>query len=359
MTFSPKLGTLSCEYCAHQETSSKENQAAHHAHDYLQSIATLQEADHKETTKEINCPKCGGAFTFETLQFATHCPYCDTPAVTEPIRTIKPQGIIPFAISRQEAKERFKKWLSSRWFAPNSLATHFNNTKELIGHYLPFWTFDAQTTTQYQGYKGEYIEESSTQNSSQSFAQQSSQHFGQSFGSNDSYIEKEVGDRSIQWHSVSGEIKRSFNDLAINANSDGIEHIHVDSVAPWDIQSALDFDTQYVSGFDAKEYRKELPSAYKSAQKRMEQQIKYAIEREIGGDKQKIEHYRIEYSDVTYKNLLFPLWIASFRYKGKHYEYAINGLSGKVSGERPYSMIKIAFAIAIVVVIIGGIWYLS
>ncbi|MEA2029785.1 MAG: hypothetical protein U9N49_12550 [Campylobacterota bacterium] len=353
MAFSPKLGTLACEYCGNEEKLSVSNQKALHAYDYFSKITTLQEIDHGELNKELSCPKCAGEFSFETLQFAHHCPYCETPAVIDRIQSIKPQGVIPFAISRQEAKKRFEEWIASRWFAPNSLSEHFNNTKEMIGHYLPFWTFDAQTTTKYRGYRGEYIDEDESQSDGTT-----SYSVGESSYANDgSFVENEVGSRPTRWYRVNGEVQRSFSNLAISANKDGIEHINTHSVAPWDVKSAVDFDTKYISGFEAKEYHQTLPHAYKSAQSSMESSIKWDIERQIGGDDQRIEECNIEYKEVKYKNLLFPLWVAQLDWKGKHYEYAINGLTGKVSGQRPYSVIKIAFAFVVVVIIIGGVWY--
>jgi len=342
MVFSPKLGTLACEYCGNEESLSVGNQKALYTYDYFSKITTYQEIDYGELTKELRCPKCGGEFNFETLQFAHHCPYCETPAIIDCIHDTKPQGLIPFAITRQEAKEHFEEWIVSRWFAPNSLSEHFNNTKELMGHYIPFWTFDAHTTTQYRGYRGEYIEQ---------------QRIHRSFDSDGNLIKKKIGTRQIRWHRVTGELQRSFEDLAISANQDGVEHIHVNAVAPWDTKRAVDFDTKYISGFEAKEYRQTLPNAYKSAQRSLESLIKWDIKRQIGGDDQRIEEYTIEYKEVQYKYLLFPLWVAQFDWKGKHYEYAINGLTGKVSGERPYSAIKIVFAIVVVMMIVGGVWY--
>lgn len=370
MAFSPKLASLACAYCGNEEKLFLANEKALYAHDYLTTIESLQEVDHGELNKELSCPKCGGKFRFETLQFTHHCPYCETPAVIDRVQSIKPQGVIPFAISRQEAKKRFEEWIGSRWFAPNSLSEHLSSTKEMVGYYLPFWSFDAKTTTHYRGYRGEYLEEERTQGGSggsggsQSFAQ--AEHtfrevihsFAQSSHSSDgSFVENKTGSRPTRWYPVSGTLNRDFEDLTINANRDGVERIHPSSVAPWNAKGVVDFDTRYISGFEAKEYRTTLPSAYRSAQSAMESAIKWDIERDIGGDDQRIEEFDVEYQAVKYKNLLFPIWVASFDWKGKHYEFAINGLTGKVSGERPYSVVKIVLAVVLGVALAGGIWY--
>ena len=42
--------------------------------------------------------------------------------------------------------------------------------------------------------------------------------------------------------------------------------------------------------------------------------------------------------------------IAAFDYRGKTYRYVINGRNGTIQGERPYSFIKIGFAVLFAVV---------
>jgi hypothetical protein len=66
-----------------------------------------------------------------------------------------------------------------------------------------------------------------------------------------------------------------------------------------------------------------------------------------------------EHNNVTYKNVLFPLWTDSFKWKEKTYHYAINAQSGKVVGERPYSSTKIVFAILGVLAVIAGFLYME
>jgi hypothetical protein len=50
-----------------------------------------------------------------------------------------------------------------------------------------------------------------------------------------------------------------------------------------------------------------------------------------------------------------PVWSAAFRYRQKAYRFVINGRTGQVQGERPYSYWKIAFAIIFGVIAVGGL----
>ena len=82
---------------------------------------------------------------------------------------------------------------------------------------------------------------------------------------------------------------------------------------------------------------------------------------DIGGDEQRVDHVDTAYHDMTFKLMLLPVWIACYLYAGKTYNILVNGRTGEVAGERPYSAVKIAAAaiggVVLVALIIFGIWY--
>jgi len=69
------------------------------------------------------------------------------------------------------------------------------------------------------------------------------------------------------------------------------------------------------------------------------------IRRDIGGDEQRIERAQTAYSAETFKHVLLPVWSAAYKYNGKSYRFVVNGQSGRVQGERPWSVWKIAGAV--------------
>ena len=91
----------------------------------------------------------------------------------------------------------------------------------------------------------------------------------------------------------------------------------------------------------------------------MDRVIRRTIKDRIGGDQQRINSVDTHYSNTTYKNVLFPLWTAEFKWKNKNYNYAINGQTGKVTGERPYSWFKIIALLLTIAVVIGGALYID
>ena len=112
-----------------------------------------------------------------------------------------------------------------------------------------------------------------------------------------------------------------------------------------------------MAGFVTERYTVELQEGFERAEERMEPQIRSAIDRDIGGDTQRILSMNVRHSDTTFKHLLLPLWISSFRYGEKVYRVVINARTGEVAGERPWSAVKITLAVLLGLAIIGVIVY--
>ena len=89
------------------------------------------------------------------------------------------------------------------------------------------------------------------------------------------------------------------------------------------------------------------------AKEQMVPVIRTTIHRDIGGDEQRIYTMNTSYNNITFKHILLPIWISSYRYKDKLYRFLINGQTGEVQGERPYSTIKIILAVLAVIAVIA------
>lgn len=339
--FSPLTGKLTCEFCRKQ-TDIEFSQDIIHEYDFDEAIVTLNTQKNQVIEKNIKCKKCGGSFTLTPYSFSSNCPYCDTPAITDFIREITPKSLIPFTLTHTQAQVLFKKWVGSRWFAPSAFKKYLDGENTLTGYYLPYWTYDSDTTSPYRGLRGDiyYVTVSKTvvQNGRQR--------------------QIRVQEPRIRWTPVSGTVYVSFDDVTIGA-SKTISRAILDSLEPWDTQALLPFDEKYLSGFEAEEYTIGLDNGFEFAKAKMSYKIKKNIRYDIGGDQQQIQQINTRHDDVTYKNVLFPVWTASFKWKNKEYYYAINAQSGKVVGERPYSTTKIVLAVLAVFAVVGGFLYIN
>ncbi|MGF1453311.1 MAG: hypothetical protein ACFB21_14695, partial [Opitutales bacterium] len=102
----------------------------------------------------------------------------------------------------------------------------------------------------------------------------------------------------------------------------------------------------FLAGFRTERYQIDLEDAFKEANEQMATEIERSIERDIGGDKQRIRHRDTRYRSITFKHLLLPVWASAYRFKGKVFRFVVNARTGEVQGERPWSWFKIGLAIA-------------
>ena len=89
----------------------------------------------------------------------------------------------------------------------------------------------------------------------------------------------------------------------------------------------------------------------------MDRQIARDIRFDIGGDRQRIDQVDTDVSDITFKHVLLPVWLAAYKYNGESYRFVVNGQSGKVQGERPWSVWKITFAVLAALIVAGTVGY--
>jgi hypothetical protein len=90
----------------------------------------------------------------------------------------------------------------------------------------------------------------------------------------------------------------------------------------------------------------------------MDKVIARDVRFDIGGDRQRIHSINTDIQDVTFKHILLPVWVAAYKYKGKSYRFVVNGRTGRVQGERPYSAFKITLAVIAGLIIAAGIGYI-
>jgi uncharacterized Zn finger protein (UPF0148 family) len=341
LKFSPATGKLTCEFCQ-LSTSIQSDKQLIKEYDLRSALTQLEKNSPKEIIKEISCPNCGSGFTLTPYTTSTNCPYCGTPTITEFVNDITPEAILPFVITHKQAQEIFAKWIGSLWLAPSALKTLVDTDKNLKGYYLPYWTYDAGTTTYYQGQRGDIyyvtVQRRQIVNGREQIVT--------------------VQEPRIRWTPTSGSVSRYFDDITIEA-SETLSRKILSALGNWDTSKSKPFDEKYLSGFESEEYAIGLDNGFEMAQAKMNAIIRGDIRRDIGGDKQQIDQMQTQYTNATYKNALFPVWTTHFTFKDREYYYAINGQNGTITGERPYSYTKIILLVGFVMALFAGIAYYS
>jgi hypothetical protein len=297
----------------------------------------LAEADIEETRVNA-CPNCGAQTEFDPDIHAAECPFCATPVVTDTgtHRHIKPRGLLPFELDEGQARKSLVDWLGGLWFAPNGLTDYARKGRKMNGIYVPYWTFDADTKSQYTGQRGTHYYETKT------VVRDGKR--------------KQVRVRKTRWRAASGRVARFFDDVLVLA-SKSLPKKYTDGLEPWDLSALEPFNPEYLAGFRAEGYQVELVDGFTEARAFMDRMIHRDVKYDIGGDAQRVHKVNTAVNDVTFKHVLLPVWLAAYRYRGKTYRFVVNGRTGRVQGERPYSAWKIAFAVIIGLILALGVGF--
>jgi hypothetical protein len=298
-----------------------------------------------ENALEVSCDRCGATVTFTPPEVAGECPCCGRAIVAQPKSAdpmVAPEGLLPFRITQQQANESLKQWLASRWFAPNALKK-FAYHDSIKGVYIPFWTYDANTNSNYTGERGEYyyVTESYTDRDAQG-----------------NMVTKTRQVRRTRWYAASGEVSRQFDDILVAATK-SVSRPRLASLEPWDLELLNPYEPAYISGYKAQRYQVGLDEGFAEAKAVMARVIEDDVRNDIGGDEQRVHNIDSSYSEITFKHILLPVYIGAYRFNQKIYQIMINARTGEVQGDRPYSIWKIAFLILFLLVIAGIIIYLK
>lgn len=328
LRFDPASSDLKCNHCGQTETIGTvwTQSRAIAELDLNSGIDQTLGAAEMEETRVSACPNCAAQVEFGEKDQAKECPFCATPIVvdTGTHRHIKPRAVLPFALAEEVARDAMKDWLGSLWFAPNGLQAYARKGRQMDGIYVPYWTYDARTSTGYTGERGTVYYESRTVTRN---------------GKRET-----VRVAKVRWRSVSGRVQRFFDDVLV-LGSRSLPKRFTDALEPWDLAALEPYAPEYLAGFRAEGYTVTLDEGFEEAHARMQQMVRRDIKFDIGGDRQRIHSMSMQMDDTTFKHILLPVWLAAYKYRGKSYRFVVNGRTGRVQGERPYSAIKITFAI--------------
>jgi len=348
LRYAPGQTRMVCAHCGHaQEVPEASDKAARTGlveldlQDGLAAdLPQAEVAEHRTT----HCPNCGAVVEFTGERHAAECPFCATPVVvdTGTSRSIKPQGLIPFAVTEEAAREALGRWLKARWFAPSGLGEYARKGRRIQGIYTPFWTFDADTRSRYTGQRGDYYYETRTRTVTVNGKSQ----------------QRTEQVRHTRWRAAAGAVARKFDDLLVLA-AKSLPRSHTDALQPWDLGALVPYRADYLSGFLAEGYTVTLPEGHGAAREIMAGVIAGDVRADIGGDEQRISAINTTHYNETFKHILLPVWTAAYKYRGRSFRFVVNGQTGKVQGERPYSPWKIAFAVLLALLVAGAIALIS
>jgi DNA-directed RNA polymerase subunit RPC12/RpoP len=341
LEFQPGANAQKCPYCGHENPIEFEYAPAKEL-DYEAFLRGAMVREEILETITVKCVSCGAESSKQQNVTSGQCPFCGANIVAtgSSRKTLKPKSLLPFHVTPQQARDLFKKWIRSLWFAPNALKKLARQDSPINGMYTPYWTYDCFVTTHYEGQRGDDYWTTETYTTTVNGRRQTRT--------------RQV--RKTRWRSVSGTVQNTFDDVLVVA-SQSLPREYAEKLEPWDLQNLVPYKDDFLSGFRAESYQVDLPEGFTRAKEIMEPTIHATICRDIGGDHQRVSSTQSRYDNITFKHVLLPVWISAYRYRDKVFRFLVNARTGEVQGERPWSWIKITLAIIVATPIVVGIIY--
>ncbi len=325
LLYDPETNTLKCKSCGHKIIFD-EKEAEIIENCFFEALENENSITIDETTKvnEIECKSCGATLVYQDDIVANKCIYCNSSNVLLRNDTsyIKPEYLVPFKISKKYSNQLIDKWCNQKFFMNKSFKENIKHN-DFYGVYIPYWTYDSNTITHYTALKGTYyyVPVSKTVNGKTTTTMQ----------------------RRTRWWPVSGVYNRFFDDILVPAtkNTDNIDY---KKVTYFNLENLVHYDEKYITGFLAKKYDFTLKNAWPDAKVVAKNDLTYEINKKIGGDVVANLKLNTNYSDITYKHVLLPLWIYSYTFNSKTYTFLMNGQTGSIFGKYPLDAVRITIA---------------
>ncbi len=327
MIFDPDTQKLKCTYCGYTE-------------DFLKSVE-VEELDIENALKKnekwssetlvFQCDNCGAQIVAEKGQTAVLCPFCGTSHVTavEDLEGIRPNAVLPFTISKEQVAENFRNWSKKKLFAPGEFK-RTTRVDKIKGVYMPFFTFDSQTESVYEGRVGDTYTRT---------------------------VQTKDGTRTetyTVWRHVSGTLSHFFDDVLINAGREG-EGVNLNKLAPFDWSGIKVFENKFLTGYFARRYEKDLQTCWGNAKDVMDKELRDMIIARCHCDVVDYVNVHTRHSNVKYKYVMLPVYVINYNYKKKHYTIYANGTTGKIIGKSPVSPAKASIAGVIGAIVVAGV----
>ena len=311
LTFSGKSGKLECVSCG----NSFEPEA-------LEMLNTAESGEQivferpkegfqagEEGVQIYHCKNCGAELITEDTTTAAECPYCGSPTIL-PDRIeggVKPEKVIPFVVTKEQAKKQFEDYFKGKKLLPNVFLNSRNRISEMRRLYVPYWLFscDARADMVYDA-------------------------------------EKVRTEQKGEW-----EITRTKHYLVRRKGGMRFENIPVDgsvkmddklteSLEPYDLSAAIPFQSAVLAGAMADHADADCAACEKRAVERVERSVEQAMLDTVRDyDTVNERNRRITTERGSATPALLPVWLMTTVKEGKTYTFAVNGQTGKLTCDVP------------------------
>ena len=280
---------------------------------------------------EYQCQSCGGDIYSDADTAATMCPYCGNAVILKGrlSGTLKPDKVIPFQKTKEQALEGLAEHYGKR-FVPKSFI-QYNKLEEIKGLYVPFWIYDADLDADVEY---DCMEEHTWTSGNTEYTERKY------------YLVRRAGQIAFDHVPADGSSK--------------VDDDLMESIEPFDYDKAEDFTTSYLSGYVADKYDIDQDQVRPRVRKRMTEGAEDAFKTTVRGyDRVTVSRSQISARSSEVNYVLYPVWLINTEWNDRKFSFAMNGQTGKMVGNLPADMLKLAsatgalFAIIALLFIIG------
>lgn len=278
--------------------------------------------DEQAQLRSYVCPACGGEILTEDTTAAAFCPYCENPAIMpgQVSGGLKPDGVIPFRTSREDAQNAFLNLCKGKPLLPKFFARE-HRVEKISGMYVPFWLYDC--ASDFQGhYRATRVH---------------------------SWSDRDYIYTRTSYYHLARAADSEFSAIPMDA-SRKMDNTLMESIEPYDLTQMVDFETAYLSGFLADKYDVQPEEGHDRVKERVSASMNSMIAGTIMGYSTVVPiNTRLNVKQGKAKYVLLPVWMLHTRYQDKTYVFAMNGQTGRMTGTFPICPKRTALWF-------GGIW---
>lgn len=289
----------------------------------------------------FRCESCGAEVRCEPGSRTTSCPFCAAPYVVayDPAASGRqePEFVLGFAVPADQAEATYRKWLATNGlFRPADLRQRAE-AENLRGIYLPFWSFSARADSHWSAEVGEYWYRTET------------------YTTTDAQGKTITQTRQVQeteWWNLDGGY-HAYHSFYLVSGSKGLPQAVSEWIQPFQLLALKRYAPQYLAGWLSEEYSILKDQALDLSRAEFERREQEAVAAFLPGDTHRGLRVETTFSKVNSDLILLPIYLRSYRYKGKLYRVLINGQNGVIAGEKPVSPARVAAAVVLALLLIA------
>lgn len=333
--YSTDDGGLTCSFCGYHEAPEVEV-VGKGAQEFEFTVETVERSTNGwgQERKELVCSSCAAHTTLSVEMLSHTCPFCGSNAVVQtraPQDVLRPRFLVPFVTTTAECRQITAEWLQNSWMLPKDLQK-LARTTEYTPIYIPFWTFDARTTATWRA------EVYNTDANRRRYS-------APNWKWERPFLLK-LGDREgKQWDWESGAVSLNTDDMLISGSSQ-INLTLLKQMRSYRLGELVPYDPTFLAGLSAQAYDVDLETAWERARRRMRARTKEACYEQASARSLRNFSMNMDFSDESWRYILLPLYLATYRYDGKVFQVMVNGQTGVIAGQRPLDWKKVGWTLA-------------